>query len=202
MNRVNAAALVLLFFFGTPTLAAADEMPAAAVVESLHATLLQIMQDAETLGYAGRVATISPVLAQSFDFETISRIVTGRAWNELEATQKSEFTALFARLSAATYASNFSGFSGERFETLSSEAKRDNMLVKTSLVKASGEQVSLDYLLRKSDGVWRIVNVIAEGVSDLSLKRADYTAVIKSEGFNSLITQLNGKVASYGGSGH
>ena len=75
------------------------------------------------------------------------------------------------------------------------------MLVKTVLVKVDGDKVTLDYLLRKSDGLWRIVNVIAEGVSDLSLKRADYTAVIKNEGFNSLITQLNGKVASYGESG-
>jgi len=201
MKTVNAAAFALIFFLGTQSFAAADESPAAAVVDSLHATLLKIMQDADTLGYSGRVDTIAPVLNRSFDFETISRIVTGRAWNELDATQRSEFTALFARLSAATYASNFSSFGGERFETLSSEAKRDNMLVKTVLVKADGDKVTLDYLLRKSDGLWRIVNVIAEGVSDLSLKRADYTAVIKNEGFNSLITQLNGKVASYGESG-
>jgi len=201
MKTVNAAAIALIFFLGMQSFANADETPAAAVVETLHAALLKIMQDADTLGYAGRVETITPVLAQSFDFETISRIVTGRAWNELEAAERAEFETLFARLSAATYASNFSSFSGERFETRSSEAKRDNMLVKTVLVKGDGDPVTLDYLLRKSDGMWRIVNVIAEGVSDLSLKRADYTAVIKNEGFNSLLTQLNGKVASYGESG-
>lgn len=201
MKTVNAAAFALLLILGTQSSAIADETPASAVVESLHAALLNIMQNADALGYAGRVETITPVLAQSYDFETISRIVTGRAWNELDEAQRTEFTALFARLSAATYASNFSSFSGERFETLASEAKRDNMLVKTVLVKASGEKISLDYLLRKNDGMWQIVNVIAEGVSDLSLKRADYTAVIKNEGFNSLITQLNGKVSSYGESG-
>ncbi len=201
MKTVNAAAFALLLILGTQSSAIADETPASAVVESLHAALLNIMQNADALGYAGRVETITPVLAQSYDFGTISRIVTGRAWNELDEAQRTEFTALFARLSAATYASNFSSFSGERFETLASEAKRDNMLVKTVLVKASGEKISLDYLLRKNDGMWQIVNVIAEGVSDLSLKRADYTAVIKNEGFNSLITQLNGKVSSYGESG-
>lgn len=201
MKTVNAAALALIFFLGTQSFAWAEETPATAVVESLHRTLLTIMQDADTLGYAGRVQTISPVLNESFDFATISRIVTGRAWSELEPARQEEFTALFARLSAATYAANFSSFSGERFETLASEAKRDNMLVKTALVKASGEKISLDYLLHKSDGMWRIVNVIAEGVSDLSLKRADYTAVIKNEGIGSLMSQLNGKVASYGESG-
>ena len=39
------------------------------------------------------------------------------------------------------------------------------------------------------------MNVVAQGVSDLSLKRADYTAVIKSEGFDSLINRLEKKIA-------
>ena len=39
------------------------------------------------------------------------------------------------------------------------------------------------------------MNVVAQGVSDLSLKRADYTAVIKTEGFDSLINRLEKKIA-------
>ena len=104
-------------------------------------------------------------------------------------------------MSAATYASNFDGFSGEVFETVSTETKRGNLVVKTVIVTGDGERVPLDYVLRQSDGVWRIVNVIAEGVSDLSLKRAEYTAVIKSEGFDSLVSRLDGKIADYGQSG-
>ena len=39
------------------------------------------------------------------------------------------------------------------------------------------------------------MNVVAKGVSDLSLKRAEYTAVIDSEGFDSLLNRLRGKVS-------
>ena len=53
----------------------------------------------------------------------------------------------------------------------------------------------LNYLLRQTNGQWRIMNVVAQGVSDLSLKRADYTAVIKTEGFDSLINRLEKKIA-------
>ena len=108
----------------------------------------------------------------------------------IDEAERERFITLFARLSLATYASNFDGFSGEAFETLGVEERRGNLLVKTVIVKGDGERVSLDYLLRDDEGVWRIVNVIADGVSDLSLKRADFTAVIKSEGFNSLITKI------------
>ncbi|MCZ6893424.1 MAG: ABC transporter substrate-binding protein, partial [Gammaproteobacteria bacterium] len=49
---------------------------------------------------------------------------------------------------------------------------------------------------RGNDNKWLIVNVIAQGISDLSLKRADYTAVIKKEGFDSLVNRLNDKITA------
>ena len=51
-----------------------------------------------------------------------------------------------------------------------------------------------NYLLRVNNGNWLILNVIAQGVSDLALKRADYAAVIKAEGFDALIDRINKKV--------
>ena len=172
------------------------------VVEKLHQNLLQVMTKADTLGFSGRVEALDPVLAEVFDFRTISRIVTGKHWKTLNDEQRVEFIDVFTKLSAATYASNFSDFSGEAFETLAVEEKRGNLLVRTVIVKADGERVTLDYVLRDNEGMWQIVNVIADGVSDLSLKRADYTAVIKSEGFNSLVSKLSDKIAYYGSGGH
>lgn len=180
---------------------AADSQDGIAVVEHLHANLLQIMRDADTLGYAGRVSHISPVLAETFDFTTIARIVTGAHWQSLGPEQQVDFQGIFARLSAATYASNFDGFSGESFETLNAEERRGNLLVKSNIKTGDGELISLDYVLREGDNGWRIVNVIAQGVSDLSLKRADYTAVIRSEGYDSLVAKLNGKISSYDADG-
>jgi phospholipid transport system substrate-binding protein len=162
------------------------------------------MRDADSLGYQGRVQALNGVLAETFDFTTIGRIVTGNSaaqWNALDDVQRSRFLEVFAQLSAATYASNFDGYSGEAFKTLAVEEKRGNVLVKTAIVKSDGDQVTLDYVVRENNGVWQIVNVIASGVSDLSLKRADYTAVIKSEGLDSLIGKLTDKVANYTSSG-
>ena len=44
----------------------------------------------------------------------------------------------------------------------------------------------LDYFF--SDG--KVFNVAADGVSDLSLRRADYNSVLKSEGFDALMAHL------------
>ena len=172
-----------------------DQADAVAVVETLHDALLSAMQQADELGYAGRHDLLAPVLGDSFDFQTIARIVLGRYRRDLGDDEMSAFMAAFERLSAATYASRFSGFDGERFETGAVEPQRSTLLVKTLLYTSDDEPVHLDYVLRASDDGWRIINVIAEGVSDLSLKRAEYTAVIKADGFDGLLTVLEDKIS-------
>ena len=177
---------------------AADKNNAADTVETLHATLLEVMQNATDLGYGGRVEKLNPVLNETFDFTTIARIVTGQHWKTLDTDKQQRFVDTFGRLSAATYAANFNGFSGEQFKTLNVDEKRGRYIVRTVIVKGDGEEVSLDYVVSDNDGVLQIVNVIAQGVSDLSLKRADYTAVIDSEGFDSLLNRLEQKIAQLG----
>ena len=76
-TRLIICALALI---GSCQLAGAAENLNAgkAVVENLHASLLQVMIEADTLGFSGREERLEPVLAESFDFATISRIVTGK----------------------------------------------------------------------------------------------------------------------------
>jgi len=198
MAKKNLYLISLALFMHCQFTMAAENLGAGkGVVEKFHAELLQVMIQSDSLGFSGRVDALVPVLMETFDFATIARIVTGQHWKNLDDHQRSKFIAIFGDLSAATYASNFDGFSGENFETIGVEEKRGNILVRTLIQRIDDEPVTLDYLLRRNDGIWRIVNVIANGVSDLSLKRADYTAVLKTEGFDSLVSKLSDKIVSY-----
>ena len=194
---IKLTIFMLAFSFGSVSLASGKDA-AIDTVEKLHATLLEVMQQASTLGFSGRVEKLNPVLNESFDFATISRIVTGQHWQKLDSVKQADFVDIFSRLSAATYASNFSGFSGEQFKTITVDEKRGRYIVRTKIIKTDGEEISLDYVVADNDGLLQIVNVIAQGVSDLSLKRADYTAVIDSEGFDSLVGRLDEKIARLG----
>jgi phospholipid transport system substrate-binding protein len=172
--------------------------PATRVVEQLHSKLISVMQQAEELDYTGRYDRLTPVITTSFDLPFIARIVMGRHWSGFDEGQRSEFVDIFTRLSIATYADRFDAYSGERFEVLSErELRRSRILVGTVLVKASGEEVHLDYVLHHKDHTWRIINVIADGVSDLSLKHADYTSFFSKNGFDALVDKLREKVARY-----
>ena len=171
---------------------------ATQVIENLHAELLFVMKQAKKLGYAGRYQRLAPTVTASYDFPYISKVVVGRYWRSFTAEQKSQFIRAFSKLSIATYANRFDGYSGERFKTISGEGlKRGHLLVNTALIKANGEEIELDYILHQNNDQWRIINVIAEGVSDLSLKRADYTSYLKKNGFDALLKKLNEKIQNY-----
>jgi phospholipid transport system substrate-binding protein len=178
--------------------AASNTDPASKVIEKLHAELLGVMRQADSLGYKGRYQRLAPVVISSYDLPFIAKVVVGRYWSKFTAKQKEQFVKTFTKLSIATYANQFSGYSGERFKTISTEqSTRGRIIIKTVLIKSNGEEVELDYILHQKESQWQIINVIAEGVSDLSLKRAQYTTYLKKEGFDALLEKLNEKISSY-----
>jgi len=167
---------------------------AVTVVETLHAALFASMQ-AGAVGTQARADQLRPVVHAGFDFPTIARVVLGQTWGTLDEAERQRFLAVFAELSVATYASRFDSHTDERFVTLGSELGRraGEALVRTQLQRpASGKRpVSLHYLLRSgSDGAWRIVNVVADGVSDLSLKRTEYATVLRNASIADLMARL------------
>ena len=164
---------------------------AQAVVERLHGMLAEHLSP-PPLGFDDRVGRLGPLLAESFDFETITRVALGAAWTDLDAATRARFTDLLTRLSALTYAGRFdAGDGNERFVTVESRpARRGQTLIRTRLERDGGEPVTLDYVLADAGAGPRIVNVLANGVSDLSLKRAEYAAVIRREGVDGLERRL------------
>lgn len=178
-----------------PAIAPADDAGAVAVVEKLHATLLESMKNADKLGFKGRYDIIAPVIESSFDTTLISQVVLSRYWKELGPEQQKQFVIMFNRLSASTYASRFDSYSGESFKTMGVEAmKKERMLVKTELLKKNDTPVKLEYLVQQNAGNWYIISVIADGVNDLALKRAEYATIITSKGFANLVSEIEKKI--------
>ncbi len=172
--------------------------PAREVVEALHRTLIVVMEEGPKEGYEGRYNRLAPVIRESFDLPFIARTVVGRYWETLGNEQKTKFIETFSQLSIATYASNFDLYSGERFKVISEKnLDESHVMVYSRLVKSDGGEVQMDYILHRIQNRWRIINVIAEGVSDLALKRADYSAFLQKKSFDALMTKLNEKIAQY-----
>lgn len=165
------------------------------VVNKLHYKLIEVMRNTDSLGYEGRYELLKPVISSQFDTPLIAKVILSRYWDSLDEDQKNRFISLFNKLSIATYASRFDSYNGERFVEISREKlKRGRLLIKTELQRVDKKPVKLDYLMHEKDGKWYIISVIANGVNDLSLKRAEYAAVIKDKGYDALLEDVIAKI--------
>jgi phospholipid transport system substrate-binding protein len=200
MNFHLILAIVLLCL---TRLVAAEEsaQPAGArqTVDKLNTVLLDVMKNAKTLGYQGRHKKLDPIVRDTHDFNAIARIALGSHWNNLNDAQKQSFIQRLTDLSIATYAAQFNGYAGEEFKFESEQGMRSGrVLVRYALTAPREKPVKFEYIMTQtSDGQWNIVNIIVDGISDLALKKAQYTSVIDREGFDSLMNKLSQKITDY-----
>jgi len=197
VSRVLAASLLLcVAVLGAGAARAAGPTPTE-VVERLNAALIEVMQEADALGFKGRYERLAPVLSAAFDFPLMARVSAGKHWRAWDAVLRARFVAAFGNTSIATYAARFDGYGGERFEILGeAPGRRKSILVRNHLVRNDGTTVAIDYLLKANEGNWRVVDVYLDGkYSELALKRSEYGAVIKNHGIAALIQSLDEKAA-------
>ncbi len=188
-----AAVLVLMAF--APAQGA--EAPASRLIERFHETLIGVMKKAETLGFEGRYEKLAPAVKETFNLAFMARFAAGSHWKRLSADQRGKLIEAFSALTIATYAERFDGYSGERFDILNEKQfRRTRRQVKTGLVKSDGETIILNYLVGQSGGNWGVIDVHVKGVSELAVRRSEYTSVLKRKGFGGLIAALEKKIAN------
>jgi phospholipid transport system substrate-binding protein len=192
--------LAVAAWLGMGIATAAQDSPAANVVERFQRVLLSVMSDGQKLGYSGRQQQLAPAVQETHDLAAIAQFALGRYWDRLDAAQRKLFIDTFGELSIATYASRFDSYAGENFKTVSVERlENGDALVRSLFTQPKGDTLRFDFVLREREGSWRIINIVVDGVSDLAIKRAEYAAILRDEGFDALIAKLKQKIAQSSG---
>ena len=178
---------------------APSDAQAIASVGRLQEVLLGVMKNSETLGYQGRYDQLAPALVELFDLAFMAEKSVGRHWKTASPEDREILVDTFTRYTIANYAGRFSSYGGQHFETLGKEpSARGTLLVRTRLVDPNGgDDVNLDYRLRSVDGSWKIIDIYLNGtVSELALRRSEYSSMIKREGFQALLVALDERIQS------
>jgi phospholipid transport system substrate-binding protein len=196
---------------GTPEVGAptTESSPPAAgsgapskVVDALHDNLISVMKDSKALGYNGRFEQLEPVISELFDIPFMAQKSVGRYWKTVDEESRSRLLTKFGQFTVANYAGRFNDYSGQSFETFKEEAsKHGTVMVFSRLDTGKGETIQLNYRLRpdKNDG-WKIIDVLLNGtVSELALRRSEYSSLIQREGFAALMTALNERIDDLAG---
>ena len=59
------------------------------------------------------------------------------------------------------------------------------------------DDVELNYRMRQVDGTWKIIDVYLDGtVSELALRRSEFSGIVKREDFDALIAAIDSRIAA------
>ena len=188
-----AAALVL----GGSALAAdfATDTPETTIATLQHG-LVELAAAKPNVTVAERYRALEPLIKGTHDLPYIAEFALRRQWPSLSEPDRQRFIAAFERLSVMTYASRFKRVGAETFTVKgASEAGPERVEVATAVARPGDTDVALEYLLQRRPDGWKIINIIADGVSDLALKRAEYQRIISLGSLDDLIAELQAQAA-------
>ena len=67
-------------------------------------------------------------------------------------------------------------------------------MIKSKIIKANGEPVNVDYMMRRNGDTWLISDIYLDGaISEVATRRSEFGAILKNEGIDGLIAALNNK---------
>jgi phospholipid transport system substrate-binding protein len=191
MQRFGAILVVLT---GIATSGWAASSAPQETINDFYAVLLKTMKGGAELGAKRRYDALLPAVRQDFDLRFMSRIAVGVIWSALASAQKQRVTDALARYIAATYASNFDSYSGERFEVNGRLKTLYGTVVESRLIQPDGHAVRMNYLMRRNDDAWEIGDIYLTGtISQLANWRSQFSSVLAREGVDGLIASLNHK---------
>ena len=131
----------------------------------------------------------------AFDFRELSRLALGDYWEERSPTERDHFAETFSSIIREQNFDSFSRYYREgeiRYE--SAEVQGDTAVVQ-ALVPVRDEQIEIEYKLHRVEGVWRIYDLVIDGISTAEGNRRRYARYIEKNGYEKLIVQLDKQLA-------
>ncbi len=179
-------AMAVLPVAAAPARAAEAADPAARLV-AYNAAVVEIMK--AKLPLPARITRFETLVRANYDLTAIAATVVGPKWSTTSAADREAAVAALGHHSAVSLARNFDSFEGERFITDPNVLSRGTSSIVKVTIASKDDNTVLQYRLRQS-GEWRIVDVVADGVSQLALQRAELAGTIASEGVAGMAKKL------------
>ena len=163
-------------------------------VQGLYDTLLGTMKNGRILGQSGRFTQIEPVIRRTFDIPAMTRLSVGQFWATLSEVQRQQVTESFGRYISAIYADRFDSYAGQKLQVTGEQPAAAGLMVKSQIIRANGEPVKVDYMMRRDGEGWLISDIYLDGaISEVATRRSEFAAILKMEGIDGLVAALNRK---------
>jgi len=132
-------------------------------------------------------------LHQDFDLSSISRFVLGPYWRGASEPERQQFKGLLETHLVRFYGQRLAEYNGESLRVIGSRTEPEGAIVSGEIIRPQGPTIKVDWRLTTRNGVYKITDVIVDGVSMALTQRAEFAGLIQRNG-----GQLAGLLANMG----
>jgi phospholipid transport system substrate-binding protein len=129
------------------------------------------MKNGRTLGRSG---CFEQVIPRCFDIAAMARLSAGRPGLVYAKVQRGQVIDSFGRYISAIFADRFDSYAGQKLEVTGEQPAPSGVMVKSQIIKANGEPVTVDYKMRRNGDSWLISEIYLDGViSEVATRRSE-----------------------------
>jgi phospholipid transport system substrate-binding protein len=166
------------------------------LIESSSKALLADL-DVNRAKYRKDIDALYKVIDTTFlphvDVDFAAQQVLGKHWRTATPEQRKRFVDALYKSLLTSYGSALLEFTGDQLRVLpfQGDAAAPRASVRTVVKRANGADVAVNYSLRKTPaGVWKVWDVVIEGISYVKSFREDFGLEIDQKGLDALLTRL------------
>jgi phospholipid transport system substrate-binding protein len=185
LRSLVACCVVVLSLCALPAGAQAlDTKQAASFLNELQERAAAQLGDT-TVSDAEKEARFRRLFNENFDVPAIGRFVIGRYWRGASEEHRQAFLDVFEDAMVQRFLPLLAENSSERFQvgTVTPDSRNENMaLIASRIDRSEGEPYQVSWRVRQTDGDFKILDIVAEGVSMAITLRSEYGSVLKNNG--------------------
>lgn len=191
---IPATCLAILLFLPLSAPAQQRLSTPLAVVTATVDRVIEILKDADSTETVKK-RQVRATINEHFDYTAMANRVLATNWRKASKPQRARFTNLFRQLLSNTYWRKISGYTNETVEYLGERKRSEALATVNTLIKTATVAIPVDYKLYLKDGRWMAYDVVIEQVSLVRNYRSSFQDIVRSDGIDGLISQLEIKVA-------
>ncbi len=195
MLRAANRIIVLCLFLITP-LASVKAAPdsAVGVVKDFQSGILEVLKKIDTLDVKGRYDLVAPLTKQNMHITLMAATASSPFWRSGYNAQKADLVGAFHRMGASSIVTLFDEYDGEVFRIWRTrKTSGPTVLVDTKIGNPKDQNpTEVTYVTAKIQGRWWIIDVIVfGGISEVKVRKNEFSAVLQKGGLDELIKVLN-----------
>lgn len=133
-----------------------------------------------------RIERLKEIINPIFDYQEMARRSLGPHWRRRSPAEQEEFAKLFRAYLENIYSDRVDLYEGEKVTFGRETIDQDYAQVESLVSNAKGEENSVVYRLKRTDGKWKVYDAVVENISIVNNYRSQFDRVISKSSYEEL----------------